>query len=104
MAGSSGADGRKRLTGSSVQVSHAAGSVATYMEVQSMKRILALLVAALCLFVASLSYSGMGATSLTAHRLNVRKQGNALTGQSYNQVVQGYIDSSFAAHGAARTD
>jgi hypothetical protein len=102
--GCSGARGRIRLTASSGRVSHAAGSVATYMEVQSMKRILALLVAALCLSIASASYAGIGGAAFTAHRLSVRKQGNALTGQSYNQVVQGYVDSVFAAHGSARTD
>jgi hypothetical protein len=75
------------------------------MEVQSMKRSsIALLVAGLCLLATS-AMGGVGGAVLKTHTLPIRHaQGNALTSQTYNQVVQGYIDSTFAGHGSARTD
>lgn len=67
-----------------------------------MKRLIALLVLAIGLGASSLSIADPGRVFPTWHQANlvVRRSGNALTGQNYNQVVQGYIDSSKVYNGA----
>jgi hypothetical protein len=80
-------------------------SVATFREVQSMKRFIALLLvlgALLALTTSDRVLADPGRVFPTWHTANlfVRRSGNTLTGQTANQVFQGYIDSSQVYNGA----